>query len=419
MLYFIHSTSVLPFYIDVVLTLSIVIWSIFVPGIYDGHHSQRWIIVFYLHIKLYMCDTPRSLYETESVFTFLKCTNYISCRFFNFTNYISCRPGRQRYKDVLLAKEEYYMRMLATLYPYGLNDNINSLNINLRSYDFTKFNSLDTPYFSYPQTRQRRSHGHRKCNSQTTLDFNDFTSKIEDLFLAREHRALYAFLRSVSHQYLKNTLCYFASEGKSIRLEVYHILHAFYSQYCKPNRVNPKHIVYFTLPFIHKLQEKVNLSRILNNSAVKSNIPIAAKKFKIYVSYKYGPTIGQSLFSYNKVLSTITKYHDGLPVCDCTDNFPNVVYKPHGHVHTGNLNVIDNTQLRSLMKKEAKFRETPSCSKYKLDHLYQDAIDKLTTKLARHSKSNSGIFYHLKNIILQDIKLILKQLPSKFLHHRY
>ena len=209
-------------------------------------------------------------------------------------------------KDVLLAKEEYYMRMLATLYPFGLNDNINSLNINLRSYDFKKFNSLNTPYFSYPQTRQRRSHGHRKCNSQTTLDFNDFTSKIEVLFLAREHRALYALLRSVSHQYLKNTLCYFASEGRSIRLEVYHILHAFYSQYCKPNRVNPKHIVYFTLPFIHKLQEKVNLSRFLNKSAVKSNIPIAAKKFQIYVSYKYGPTIGQSLFNYNKVLSTIT-----------------------------------------------------------------------------------------------------------------
>ena len=66
------------------------------------------------------------------------------------------------------------------------------------------------------------------------------------------------------------------------------------------------------------------------------------------------------------------------------------------------------------MKKGAKFRETPSCSKYKLDHLYQDAIDQLTTKLARHSKSKSGIFYHWKNIILQEIKLILKQLPSKF-----
>ena len=38
-------------------------------------------------------------------------------------------------KDVLLAKEEYYMRMLSTLYPFGLNDNVKSLNINLKTYD--------------------------------------------------------------------------------------------------------------------------------------------------------------------------------------------------------------------------------------------------------------------------------------------
>ena len=119
---------------------------------------------------------------------------------------------------------------------------------------------------------------------------------------------------------------------------------------------------------------------------MKSNIPVAAKKFQIYVPYKCGPTIDQSLFNYSKVLSTISKNHDGLPVCHFIDNFPNFVYKSHGHVHTGNLDLIDNTHLRNLMKKGSKFRETPSCSKYKLDHLYQDAIDKLTTKLARHSK---------------------------------
>ena len=125
-------------------------------------------------------------------------------------------------KGILLAKEEYYMRMLATLYPLGLNDSINSLNVNLRSYYFKTFNSLNAPYFWYQQTRQRRSHGHGKCNSQTTLDSDDFPSKIEDIF--------YALLRSVSHQYLKNTLCYFASEGRSVCLEVYHIRLAFYSQ---------------------------------------------------------------------------------------------------------------------------------------------------------------------------------------------
>ena len=75
-------------------------------------------------------------------------------------------------KDVLLAKEEYYMRMLSTLYPFGLKDNVNSLNTNIKTYNFKQFNCLNTPFFSYAQPRKKRSRGHRKKNStQTALDF--------------------------------------------------------------------------------------------------------------------------------------------------------------------------------------------------------------------------------------------------------
>ena len=64
----------------------------------------------------------------------------------------------------------------------------------------------------------------------------------------------------------------------------------------------------------------MNLNRILNCKAVKSHLPLPAKKFKQYVSYKYGPTIGQSIFNYNKVLSSLPLYKDGdLLACDCND----------------------------------------------------------------------------------------------------
>ena len=124
-------------------------------------------------------------------------------------------------KDVLLAKEEYYMWMLSTLYPFGLNNNVKSLNINLKTYDFMQFHCLNTPFFSYTQPRKKRSHGHKKNNSRTALDYTDFISKINDLYTAGEHRRLNTLLRSVSHQYLKNTFYHIASEYKSICLEVY------------------------------------------------------------------------------------------------------------------------------------------------------------------------------------------------------
>ena len=62
------------------------------------------------------------------------------------------------------------------------------------------------------------------------------------------------------------------------------------------------------------------------------------------------------------------------------EKFSQFVYKPHGHVHTGNLELIENVPLRNIMKMGAKFRETPPCNKNKLTYLYRDAIEQLTKK---------------------------------------
>ena len=44
----------------------------------------------------------------------------------------------------------------------------------------------------------------KKNISQIVLDFNDYTSKINNRHAIREHRTFCTLLRAVSHQYLKN-----------------------------------------------------------------------------------------------------------------------------------------------------------------------------------------------------------------------
>ena len=96
---------------------------------------------------------------------------------------------------------------------------------------------------------------------------------------------------------------------------------------------------------------------------------------------KYGPTIGQNIFNYNKVLSSVPLYKDGeLLACDCKDKLSKCVYEPDGHVHTGDLELIKNVPLRNITKMGVKFRETPPCKKNKLTYLYRDAIEHLTKK---------------------------------------
>ena len=162
----------------------------------------------------------------------------------------------------------------------------------------------------------KRSHCHKHNSSQNALDATDFISEINDLYAAREHRKLYTLLRSVSHQYLKNTLCHIASKYKSIRVEVYEIILAFFSQFCEPTKIS-NHIVYFTLPL------SINWWKMwtLIVSWIVNQLSHIFLYQLIHLKYTYHRNMGPPLdnvFNYNKVFSSLPLYKDGdLLACDC------------------------------------------------------------------------------------------------------
>ena len=61
-------------------------------------------------------------------------------------------------KDMLMAKF-HYMRMLSVLFPF---ENVDSLNINLRFYDFKNVNCLDTLFFICTSPKKKKSWPLRK-----------------------------------------------------------------------------------------------------------------------------------------------------------------------------------------------------------------------------------------------------------------
>ena len=120
----------------------------------------------------------------------------------------------------------------------------------------------------------------------------------------------------------------------------------------------------------------MNFYRILNCKAVKSHLPLPAKKFNTYI---YHTNMDLPL---DRVFSSHPLYKDGdLLACDCKDKFSKFVYKPHGHVHTGDLELIENIP----------------CKKNKLTYLYRYAIEQLTKKVACSTKRKI-IFSILGNI---------------------
>ena len=312
-------------------------------------------------------------------------------------------------KNILLHVEEFYMRKLATLFPFGLNDNINSMNMNLSSFDYSTLNSYNTPFFTFTSKRKNRSHGNRK-RPIAKKSTRDTRSILDQLFLLHKNNQLhnlYILLRSLNRPTIENCLIELDTYCKDDRHKqslLEKIIFAYRSQYIKPNHKNKDDYIYFNIPFLHKAIEELGVEGLLGSKNIKAHLPTGARNVKIRTTYSYGPTIGKKIFNYNKILNNITNNDLLKGNCDCKDRYTDFIYEPHGHVHTGKLDVIDNSKLKEVMSKGAKFRLTPSISKSKILTMLNNSIVKLKKKLSRKCKMKEVNFEMWFDILWNSIK---------------
>ena len=90
--------------------------------------------------------------------------------------------------------------------------------------------------------------------------------------------------------------------------------------------------------------------------------------------------------------------------CDCETTYKGIVYIPHGHVHTGNLDIIQNDKLRHIMKMGAKFRETQSCSITKIISDVEDSVNRLVRSLMYKTHLPIASFEPWKTAIMKLVK---------------
>ena len=76
------------------------------------------------------------------------------------------------------------------------------------------------------------------------------------------------------------------------------------------------------------------------------------------MSYEYTSTVTRKLFNFAPTLSNlnVSEYLSNPQTCQCKESM--FCNKPHGHVITGDLRVIENARLKELVAKGPKYRET-------------------------------------------------------------
>jgi hypothetical protein len=119
-------------------------------------------------------------------------------------------------------------------------------------------------------------------------------------------------------------------------------------------KMGKKHFLKVT--FHNKGIEMINLSSMVHSKKVRSTLPdFIEDKEPPIISYKYTKTIGKTIFNFRKVAQEHEVDEASHQGCSCIHS--SFLYKPLGHVITGDLRIITNKKLRELISKGPNFRE--------------------------------------------------------------
>jgi hypothetical protein len=217
--------------------------------------------------------------------------------------------------------------------------------------------------------RRRRSHGHRTYTRPTIHDVT-FDSLLPYVNRKLGPHHIRTKLYSVPLKTL-NTLFEQARDSPYLDFSTaeyrlnYMIMDIAHHKLFKPPKImdiSPNLAAsFFKLKFYNRGIDAVNLSNIFRHKKVRSRNPEYFKsKSTPCISYTCTPTIACKLFNYKQTLQSLNIHHLTLnpPTCSCSS--PSFNYSPAGHIITGDVDIVENEVLKSLIRKGPKFREPRS-----------------------------------------------------------
>ena len=334
-------------------------------------------------------------------------------------------------KQTIKERERFWIAELNTSFPYGLNDRINTPPIQ-DAYGYTMNNtstnnSIYETFNNSPSRRSKRGGTrNRRTHHRTTFNFDvaAFMDTVNSITPVNSYEFINSVRNHVMNLNKDNTKTLFLHLCTCIN-EHNHYFHTYSTNsytsylpylvkdisfaklkamYIHKKRDTPKH--FLILDFSNKLLDSINFNRILKHPDIVNLFPpVDDQSLRTpSISFRYSSTIRSKITNYRQTIEEgINPIH-----CDCREY--DDAYKVHDHVFTGNLNIIDNLELRSLMKKGLNFREIPAANKNKVHTSIVNSIDSYICNTS--TKTNIPVinFQPWKIELLAKIDNRLKQL---------
>ena len=325
-------------------------------------------------------------------------------------------------------KEKEWMLRLRTVYPYGLNDRVGD--------EFMAEKDLSVVCSRFPSLKRIKEQQKVRTKSSVSSTFviDNFIYIIyESLRTNLKNtmnlvRVLLASVKKSSCRVLFDRVTDFLStKHDSFRYFqfFYAALDIIKSKIGKPpsHRVSKK-----TAPtnrchisFNNKALDFININRILKDKEIVNTLPSNLKSDSPTVVYQLTDTIRSKLFNYKEFVQSIDVdaflADSSILPCDC-EHSP-FVNGHHGHILSGDLDIIPDPKLRSLLAKGPKYREPLpfSCDRAKEEILV--GLDTCIDSWSSKAGVDKTAFLDWRNSIAERIDSRILSLDSSKRKTRY
>ena len=311
--------------------------------------------------------------------------------------------------------ENKYILKKNTLFPYGLNQILNGQNIIKNDLLNTSAKQQTVYSIMNPQSQKttRNQRGIHKNKHTINLDFktqiNNLNSQFENNY---DWQKIRNWVFSIKKQNLNKL--YIALIELNNKKQFGQLVFDLLLTRARQLGINLQHIQqkeqikqsYCVINYSNPIFNYINLTNIFER--YESLLPI--KNVNTKKAYKYPLPLGRRIYNYN----ILSKQLNTSVTCSCSESSYQPYIDPnHGHVITGNLNIIKDPHLQQLLSYGSKYRLPLYYNKKKIIQTFANDLDKYIYKLSckYHCPIEAFKSWHVQ--VTWHIKHLIQQLPIK------
>ena len=314
-----------------------------------------------------------------------------------------------------LELENLYIIKYKTAYPYGLNDRVNNISVTAIKDDTCIYKEvLSNIIFEDNSSTRYRMRSRNKRN--TYINFNEFIKDIDEAIVSRNN--IIGYIKGKILGLKRSKAKVFINYVRDFKFRYYLVKDLVYDllkfklnnlNWLDHTNVNTFNS-YLVIDFEHKYIDSLNIPQLIRNQELISCFPLDETYPKI--SFKYSQTLGSMVFNYAKFSKELHIENLEQYECECENN----VFKDefHNHIVTGDINVLEDNELKNIFKYGSKFRLIPKLNLRNILANISNSINVYIHRLSFRFNVNIGHFNEWKAKLLETIRNKIAVTPNTF-----